>query len=121
MTWEEWLSERPLAVIATTGVDGMPHAVPVELVVAYEVVWSWCSASAARVANIARTGSAAIVAYKGDAFVLVRGPARAVDATGHLYDDVTALFLTKYKRDETYGNDTLIAVTPERVTAERIS
>ncbi|TMK51414.1 MAG: pyridoxamine 5'-phosphate oxidase family protein, partial [Actinobacteria bacterium] len=31
MTWQEFLNERPIAVIATPRADGTPHAVPVEL------------------------------------------------------------------------------------------
>lgn len=71
-------------------------------------------------ANVVRTGRAAVVAYKGHAFVLVRGPARIAGASDERYEAVTAMFLRKYQREESFGNDTLVEITPERVSTKGI-
>ena len=114
--WEEFVAERPLGVIATVGAEGMPHAVPVEVVVRDGRVYVWCKGSSRKVRNAARDGRAALVAYKGNDGVLVRGRARLLTAGDAGYDAITGAFLKKYERDETYGNDTLIEITPHRVT-----
>lgn len=101
-------------MVATIGGDGTPHAVPVEVVVHEGKVYVWCKARSRKARNVARTGRAALTAYKGHDFALVRGPARLLDAGDERYDATTRLFLTKYQRDESYGNDTLIEITPEK-------
>lgn len=115
--WEEFLAERRLGVIATAGPDGMPHAVPVEVVVRDGRVYVWCRATSRKARNAAREGRAALVAYKGHDGVLVRGRVRLLQAADPAYGSITAAFLAKYERDETYGNDTLIEITPHRVTS----
>lgn len=113
----EFLAERPLGVISTVSADGTPHAVPIEVVVHQGSVYVWCHATSVKARNAARTGRAAIVAYKGNSFVLVRGSARVEPSAEH--DEVTRMFLDKYDRTESYGNDALIRVTPEKVIARR--
>lgn len=117
MSWEAFLAERPLAVIATAGPDGTPHAVPVEVVVRDGLVYVWAEGGSVKVRNATREGRAALVAYKGHSFVLVRGPARVLGPDDPAYRDIAQAFLAKYERDEEYGNDALIEITPERVTA----
>ena len=117
MDWQSFLAERPLAVLATVGRDGLPHAVPVEVVVHDGKAYAWCESDSAKVANVRRTQKAAILGYKGMAAALVRGPARVLTSDDATYDEITRAFLTKYKREETFGNDVLVEVTPERVTA----
>ncbi|MFN2613561.1 MAG: pyridoxamine 5'-phosphate oxidase family protein [Actinomycetota bacterium] len=112
-----FLAERPIGVMATVGADGMPHAVPCEVVVSDGLVYGWCERSAVRARNVERTARAALTAYKGNSFVLVRGPARLLDVHAAGYTDLTAMFLKKYDRIEAFGNDTLIEITPERVSA----
>lgn len=116
-SWEEFVAERPLGVIATVSADGSPHATPVEVVVSDGRVYCWTQGTSAKARNVGRTGRAAIVASKGHGGVLVRGPARLLTASDPSYQPVSTAFLVKYRREETYGNDTLIEVTPERVTA----
>lgn len=106
--------------MATLGADGTPHAVPVEVVVDGGRVYVWCKARSTKARNARRTGRAGVVGYKGHAFVLVRGPARVLDARDDVYERVTAVFLRKYERDETYGNDTLLEIAPERVASDRV-
>lgn len=118
--WQAFLSERPIGVIATVAPDGTPHAVPVEVVVDAGLVYCWCKATSAKARNAARAARAALVAYKGEAFVLVRGPARALTAKDEPYERITRAFLTKYRREETYGNDTLVEITPARVSTAKI-
>ena len=120
LSWEPFLSERPLAVVATAGPDGIPHAVPVEVVVDGGRVYVWCHATSVKARNAAREGRAALVAYKGRAFALVRGTARLLSADDDDYERITAAFLAKYAREETYGNDCLIEITPERVSTDGI-
>jgi uncharacterized pyridoxamine 5'-phosphate oxidase family protein len=115
--WHEFLSERPLAVLATVERDGTPHAVPVEVVVYGGKVYAWCESDSVKVANVRRTGKAAILGYKGLAAALVRGPARVLTTENAHYSDITGEFLSKYNREETYGNDALVEITPDRVTA----
>jgi uncharacterized pyridoxamine 5'-phosphate oxidase family protein len=114
--WEEFLSERPLGVVATNGTDGTPHAVPVEVVVHKGRVYVWCEASSAKARNAARDARVGIVAYKGNSGVLIRGRARLIFEGGVGYGELSGLFLAKYNRHEAYGNDTLLEITPERVT-----
>ena len=117
MDWQAFLSERPLAVLATIGRDDLPHAVPVEVVVHEGTVYAWCESGSAKVANVRRTQKAAMLGYKGVAAALVRGPARVLTSDDTSYAEITNAFLTKYKREETFGNDVLVEITPERVTA----
>lgn len=116
MTWDEFLNERPLAVIATVDADGLPHAVPVEVVVDGGKAYSWGHAGSARLRNVAATGTVALTAYKGaQSFVMVRGAARTLQEGDADYERITALFLKKYQREETYGNDTLLEITPAKI------
>jgi len=77
----------------------------------------WCKARSVKARNVARSGLAALTAYKSHDFVLVRGRARLLDAAAPEYARVTASFLAKYDRTESYGNDRLIEITPDRVVA----
>jgi F420H(2)-dependent biliverdin reductase len=115
--WEPFLAERPLAVLATVGRDGTPHAVPVEVVVYGGRVYAWCESDSAKVANVKRNGKAAMLGYKGMAAALVRGQARVLTTENASYKDITEMFLAKYKREETFGNDVLVEIAPDRVTA----
>ena len=117
MDWEAFLAERPLGVLATVSADGTPHAVPVEVLVYRGKAYAWCEGDSVKVGNVRRSGRAAIMAYKGRAAALVRGPARTLTAADPSYEEITRGFLAKYNREETYGNDTLVEVTPERVAA----
>lgn len=114
--WAEFLAERPIAVLATVGPDGSPHATPVEVVVRDGKVHVWCHASSRKARNAAREGRAALTAYKGHPGVLVRGPVRLIPKGEPGYDEITREFLRKYDREETYGNDLVIEITPERVS-----
>jgi general stress protein 26 len=115
--WQAFLAERPIAVLSTVGHDGTPHAVPVEVVVYGGKVYAWCESDSVKVANVKRTGKAALLGYKGVAAALVRGPARLLTADNASYEDITKAFLTKYNREETFDNDVLVEITPDRVTA----
>jgi len=86
-------------------------------VVARARVWCWCGSDSVKARNVERSGRAALVAYKGERFALVRGPARLVRAGEPEYDEITQAFLAKYGREETYGNDVLVEITPARVSA----
>lgn len=114
--WSEFLSERPLGVLSTNGPDGFPHAVPVEVVVRDRKVYVWCQASSMKARNAARDARVALVSYKGNSGVLIRGSARLMFEGGVRYRETADAFLAKYNRQESYGNDTLIEITPERVT-----
>jgi predicted pyridoxine 5'-phosphate oxidase superfamily flavin-nucleotide-binding protein len=111
------MAERPLAVLATVGKDGTPHAVPVEVVVYGGRAYVWAESDSVKVANVRRTGKGALLGYKGMSAALVRGPARVLTADNASYKDITDEFLSKYKREETYGNDVLVEISPDRVTA----
>ena len=115
--WDAFLAERPIAVIATVSPNGMPHAVPVEVLVRDGRVYVWCRATSRKARNAAREGRAALTAYRSHHGVLVRGPARLVAVGESNYAEVTRGFLDKYEREETYGNDTLIEISPARVTS----
>jgi nitroimidazol reductase NimA-like FMN-containing flavoprotein (pyridoxamine 5'-phosphate oxidase superfamily) len=110
-----FIADRPIGVIATVDEDGTPHVVPIEVLVRDGKVYSWCEADSVKAKNAKRTGRAAIMAYKGVAGALVRGRARMLTEADPSYAAIARGFLDKYAREETYGNDTLIEVTPERV------
>ena len=115
MEWAEFMQERPLAVLATVGRDGVPHAVPVEVFVYGGKVYAWSESDSVKVANVRRTGKAAVLGYKGRAAALVRGTARALTKDFAHYAFITEGFLKKNNREESYGNDTLVEVSPDRV------
>ena len=106
--------------MTTVGTDGTPHAVPVEVVVDRGRVYVWCHATSVKARNAGRAGRAALVGYKGHAFVLVRGAARLLTAADNVTARIAKIFLDKYEREETYGNDTLIEIEPERISSDRI-
>jgi hypothetical protein len=115
--WQEWLHERPIAVVATVSEDGTPHAAPVEVVVRDDKVYVWCESYSVKARNAVRTGVAALTAYKGQAGVLVRGSARPIRPSDAEYEGITRAFLDKYSRDEEFGNDLVLEITPRRVGA----
>ena len=117
MNWQGFLHERPIAVIATVGRDGLPHAVPVEVVVADGKVYCWCERDSVKARNVAANPVAAMTAYKGHTRVLVRGPARIFGGDDPSYVAISRQFLDKYEREESYGNDALIEITPAKVVA----
>lgn len=117
MEWQAFLSERPIGVIATVSKSGLPHAVPVEVYVDDGRVYCWCHATSLKARNVAATGVAALTAYKSHTRVLVRGPARLLLEDDPRFAAVTRGFLDKYNREETYGNDCLIEITPEKIVA----
>ena len=100
--------------------DGTPHAVPVEVLVRNDKVYVWAQATSQKARNAARALRAGLVGYKGHAFVSVRGPVNIISLGDPGYDDITRGFLDKYEREETYGNDTLIEITPEHIASDRI-
>ena len=114
-SWSAFLAERPLAVVSTVSSDGMPHAVPVEIVIHEGHAYVWCHRSSVKARNVIREGRAAIVAYKGHAFVLIRGKARMLEPDDPSYTAITQMFLDKYERTEAFGNDALIQITPDRI------
>lgn len=83
-------------------------------------VYVWSQHTSQKARNAARAGRAGLVGYKGHAFVSVRGPVRIISIGEEGYDEIARGFLDKYEREETYGNDTLIEVTPEHVASDRI-
>ena len=107
-------------MIATPRADGTPHAVPVEVLVRDDKVYCWCQRMSQKARNAARARRAAIVGYKGHAFVSVRGPVNIIGIGEPGYDVIARGFLDKYEREETYGNDTLIELSPEHVSSDRI-
>ena len=115
--WQSFLAERPIAVFATVGSDGIPHAVPVEVVVLDATPHVWIESDSVKARNARREGRAALIAYKGQQGVLVRGALRFIETTDPDYPTITKRFLDKYKRDENFGNDLVIAVAPDRVTS----
>lgn len=118
--WERFLGERPIAVIATTDRAGVPHAVPIEVVVDDGKVYSWGKSTSTRAEYLRHRPLAAITAYKGHDFVMVRGSVELFEASAPDYPRLTGLFLDKYERTETYANDLVIELTPEEIVA-RIS
>jgi len=83
-------------------------------------VYVWSQATSQKARNAVRARRAALVGYKGHAFVSVRGPVSIISIGEPGYDEITNAFLKKYEREETYGNDTLIEITPEHVATDRI-
>lgn len=115
LTGLSFLESRPIAVLASIGDDGIPHAVPVELIVDDGRVYSWCRSTARRVDYLRERPLASMTAYRGNDFVCARGPVAFRDSSWERYAEVTALFLRKYDRTETYGNDTLVELDPVQV------
>ncbi|MEX2554255.1 MAG: pyridoxamine 5'-phosphate oxidase family protein [Actinomycetota bacterium] len=110
-----FIADRPLGVLATVGKDGTPHAVPIEVLVRDGKVYCWCEGDSVKARNAKRNGRAALMAYKGTSGALVRGPVRLLTEADPSYESIARGFLDKYQREETFGNDSLIELTPERV------
>jgi len=83
-------------------------------------VYVWAQATSQKARNAVRARRAALVGYKGHAFVSIRGPVNIISLGEPGYDEITRVFLDKYEREETYGNDTLIEITPEHIASDRI-
>jgi len=83
-------------------------------------IYVWCERGSQKARNATRTKRAAIVGYKGHAFVSARGDVRIIAKGAPGYDEITQGFLDKYEREETYGNDTLLELTPEHLSSDRI-
>jgi hypothetical protein len=113
--WEAFVAERPLAILATVGPDGAPHATPVEVIVREGKTYNWVHSNSAKGRNAARGGIGALLAYKGQRGILLRGPIRVIRQGEPGYDEISKAFLDKYQREETYGNDLLVEIAPERV------
>jgi hypothetical protein len=94
--------------------------VPVEVLVRDDKVYVWSQHTSQKARNATRAGRAGLVGYKGHSFVSVRGPVRIISLGENGYDEITNGFLKKYEREETYGNDTLIEITPEHIASDRI-
>ena len=107
-------------MIATPRADGSLHAVPVEVLVRDDKIYVWSEAKSQKARNAKRELRAALVGYKGHAFVSVRGPVSIISIGEPGYDEITRGFLDKYEREESYGNDTLIEITPEHIASDRI-
>lgn len=110
-----FLHSRPIGVLASIGDGGYPHAVPVELVVHEGCVYTWCRADARRVRFLHARPVAAITAYRGNDYACARGAVRIFGTQWDGYPVVSAMFLEKYERTETYGNDTLVELDPVSV------
>ena len=83
-------------------------------------VYVWSQRTSQKVRNAGRARRASLVGYKSHSFVSVRGPVNIISIGEPSYDEITRGFLDKYEREETYGNDTLIEITPEHVASDRI-
>ena len=83
-------------------------------------VYVWSQRTSQKARNAARAGRASIVGYKGHAFVSVRGPVKIIFFRQETAYEIARGFLDKYQREETYGNDTLIQLSPEHVSSDRI-
>ena len=83
-------------------------------------VYVWAQRTSQKARNATRAGRAALVGYKGHAFVSVRGPVAIISIGQPGYEEITRGFLDKYEREETYGNDTLIEITPDHIASDRI-
>ncbi|MFP5224768.1 MAG: pyridoxamine 5'-phosphate oxidase family protein [Actinomycetota bacterium] len=107
-----FIASRPIGVLASIGDDGYPHAVPVEILVDDGKVYTWCRTTARRVGFLRARPVASITAYRGNDFACARGPVAFRDPSWSGYERITAAFLDKYERDETYGNDLLVELDP---------
>ena len=83
-------------------------------------VYVWSQSTSQKVRNAARAHRAGLVGYKSHSFVSVRGPVNIIAIGEPNYDEIARGFLDKYEREETYGNDTLIEITPEHIASDRI-
>jgi nitroimidazol reductase NimA-like FMN-containing flavoprotein (pyridoxamine 5'-phosphate oxidase superfamily) len=115
MDWTTYLAERPIGVFATVGRDGMPHAVPVALVVCDGRPAIWCRADSVKVRNAKREGRAALTAYKGNTFVSIRGAVTFIRPGERRYEEITRAHSAKYPGDQP-DNDLVIEVSPDRIS-----
>jgi general stress protein 26 len=116
MEWASFLAERPIGVFATVGRDGMPHAVPVALVVCDGKPQIWCRSDSVKARNAEREGRAALTAYKGNSFVSVRGAVTLIHAEDARYEEITRAHSEKYSGREQPDNDLVIEVSPDRIS-----
>lgn len=118
MDWAAFLAERPIGVFATVGPDGMPHAVPVAVVVCDGKPAVWCRSDSVKARNATREGRAALTAYKGNSFVSVRGAVILIRKDDPRYEEIIRAHREKYPGDQP-DNDLAIEVSPDRVSFRR--
>lgn len=116
-SWRQFLTDARIGVIATVGEDGQPHAVPVDLLFFEGCVYVWCKRSSRKAKNAQQHGIAAVVAYRGNSGVMVRGPITAIgEEAGVHYGTIKKAFQLKFSDrsdPEDYGNDCLLRLLPE--------
>ena len=114
-TWDEFLNGCLIVVLSTVSVDGSPHAVPIEVIVRDQRIYSWVEDDSVKARNVRREGTAAVTGYMGNFFAMARGRARTIEQRDAPYDDLAEGFLRKYDREEVYGNNLFIEISPEHV------
>jgi nitroimidazol reductase NimA-like FMN-containing flavoprotein (pyridoxamine 5'-phosphate oxidase superfamily) len=101
-------------VLATTRVDGRPHAAPTSLVLHGTAIWFPTVTGAVRMANLAVHPWASLVVMQGGgsdhAMVMMEGPAEVLDAAA---DDVTAA-ADRYGRELPWAT-AWIRMTPQKI------
>jgi nitroimidazol reductase NimA-like FMN-containing flavoprotein (pyridoxamine 5'-phosphate oxidase superfamily) len=114
--WQTFLTERPIAVLATVGPDGYAHAVAVEIVVRDGSAYVWCESYSVKARNAEREGKATLSAYKSNAGVMVRGTVRSIRTGDAAYEEITTAFTEKYPKWDHDMNDLVLEIKPARVT-----
>ncbi|MBO3743974.1 pyridoxamine 5'-phosphate oxidase family protein [Actinoplanes flavus] len=101
-------------VLATTRVDGRPHAAPTSLVLQDEAVWFPTISGAVRLANLAVHPWASLVVMRGDgsdhAVVMLEGPAEVMDSAAAEVASAAA----RYGREPAWAT-AWIRMTPEKI------
>jgi nitroimidazol reductase NimA-like FMN-containing flavoprotein (pyridoxamine 5'-phosphate oxidase superfamily) len=114
-TWSEFLNRCLIVVLTTVSADGSPHAVPIEVLVRDDRIYSWTEDDSVKAANVRRERRAAVTGYMGNLFAMARGTARTIEPREKAYKGLADGFLQKYNREEVYGNNLFIELAPEHV------
>ena len=121
---EEFLRQPNICVLATTGADGSPHAMPMWYVFKDGDILFAVGRKSQKVKNIERTGRATVVVdQREQPYYAVMLPGPATIAEGLSEEDAVALFsrypngdeLRRYVVADSKGGDSVaIRVRPER-------
>lgn len=86
----DFLDEQRVVVVASNGLDGWPHVVPLWYVLKDGHIWAWSYAKSQKVRNLERDARATLQIEAGDQYSELCGVMLRVRTTLHRDSDVVA-------------------------------
>lgn len=112
----EFLAEQRVVVVATNGVRGWPHLMPLWYLVRDGDIWAWSYAKAQKVRNLERDARATLQVESGDQYHELRGVMIEAETVIHRDTELTAEF--GIELFERYGGKGAGAAAADMVRAQ---